>query len=70
MLAPLITLVVGSMIGGGVFILPLDLSRSAGSGAIIVGWVVTGIGMLMLAFVYQGLALRKPSLDRRERMRS
>ena len=62
-LAPLIALVVGSMIGGGVFNLPSDMSRSAGPAAIIIGWVITGIGMLMLAFVYQGLALRKPRLD-------
>jgi arginine:ornithine antiporter / lysine permease len=62
-LAPLIALVVGSMIGGGVFNLPSDMSRSASPGAIVIGWIVTGIGMLTLAFVYQGLALRKPRLD-------
>jgi arginine:ornithine antiporter/lysine permease len=62
-LGPLIALVVGSMIGGGVFNLPSDMSRSAGPGAIIIGWVITGVGMLMLAFVYQGLAVRKPRLD-------
>ena len=62
-LAPLIALVVGSMIGGGVFNLPSDMSRSAGPGAIVIGWIVTGVGMLMLAFVYQGLAMRKPRLD-------
>ncbi|HXV23972.1 MAG TPA: arginine-ornithine antiporter [Alphaproteobacteria bacterium] len=62
-LLPLVALVVGSMIGGGVFNLPSDMSRSAGPGAIVIGWIVTGIGMLMLAFVYQGLAMRKPGLD-------
>lgn len=62
-LVPLVALVVGSMIGGGVFNLPSDMSRSAGPGAIVIGWIITGIGMLMLAFVYQGLALRKPGLD-------
>jgi arginine:ornithine antiporter/lysine permease len=62
-LVPLIALVVGSMIGGGVFNLPSDMSRGASPGAIIIGWVVTGVGMLMLAFVYQDLALRKPDLN-------
>jgi arginine:ornithine antiporter / lysine permease len=62
-LAPLIALVVGSMIGGGVFNLPSDMSRGASPGAIIIGWIVTGIGMLTLAFVYQSLAVRKPNLD-------
>ncbi len=62
-LLPLIALVVGSMIGGGVFNLPSDMARGASPGAIIIGWIITGIGMLMLAFVYQGLAVRKPDLN-------
>ncbi len=62
-LLPLTALVVGSMIGGGVFNLPSDMSRGASPGAIIIGWIITGIGMLMLAFVYQSLAVRKPDLN-------
>ncbi len=62
-LLPLIALVVGSMIGGGVFNLPRDMSAHASPGAIIIGWTITGVGMLTLAFVYQGLALRKPDLN-------
>lgn len=62
-LLPLVGLVVGSMIGGGVFSLPGDMSAHASPGAIVIGWAITGIGMLMLAFVYQNLALRKPALN-------
>ena len=62
-LLPLTGLVVGSMIGGGVFSLPGDMSAHASPGAIMIGWAITGIGMLMLAFVYQGLAIRKPELN-------
>ncbi|HVO00799.1 MAG TPA: arginine-ornithine antiporter [Candidatus Cybelea sp.] len=62
-LIPLIALVVGSMIGGGVFNLPSDMSKAASPGAILLGWLITGIGMLMLAFVYQSLAVRKPDLN-------
>ncbi|CAN7421588.1 arginine-ornithine antiporter [Rhizobium sp. LjRoot254] len=62
-LIPLTALVVGSMIGGGVFNLPSDMSRHASPGAIVIGWIITGIGMLMLAFVYQSLAVRKPDLN-------
>jgi arginine:ornithine antiporter/lysine permease len=62
-LLPLTALVVGSMIGGGVFNLPSDMSRASSPGAILIGWAVTGVGMLMLAFVYQGLATRKPDLN-------
>ena len=62
-LGPLVGLVVGSTIGGGVFNLPADMSRHASPGAILIGWAITGVGMLMLALVYQGLAVRKPNLD-------
>lgn len=62
-LVPLVALVVGSMVGGGVFNLPSDMSRGASPGAILIGWIITGVGMLMLAFVYQNLAVRKPDLN-------
>jgi arginine:ornithine antiporter/lysine permease len=39
------------------------MSRGASPGAILIGWIITGIGMLMLAFVYQSLAIRKPDLN-------
>ncbi|GEO87386.1 hypothetical protein GCM10007920_28870 [Ciceribacter naphthalenivorans] len=54
-LLPLVALVVGSMIGGGVFSLPQNMAKGASPGAVIIGWLITGIGMLALAFVYQGL---------------
>lgn len=59
----LIGLVVGSMIGGGAFALPADMARGAGVGAILIGWLITGVGMVALAFVYQNLSLRKPDLN-------
>lgn len=61
--ASLAALIVGSMIGGGAFNLPSDMARGAGTGAIILGWIITGIGMIALAFVYQSLANRKPELS-------
>ena len=62
-LLPLTALVVGSMIGGGVFSLPQNMARGASAGAITIGWLITGIGMLALAFVYKNLSTRKPALD-------
>ncbi|MFZ1468130.1 MAG: arginine-ornithine antiporter [Paracoccaceae bacterium] len=62
-LLPLTALVVGSMIGGGVFSLPQNMARGASAGAITIGWLITGIGMLALAFVYKNLSTRKPGLD-------
>ena len=34
-----------------------------GAGAVLIGWLVSGVGMLCLAFVYQTLAWRQPALD-------
>ncbi|PTW60188.1 arginine:ornithine antiporter (APA family) [Breoghania corrubedonensis] len=62
-LLPLVALVVGSELGGGVFNLPHDASAAASPGAIILGWVITGIGVLALALVYQNLSMRKPELN-------
>lgn len=62
-LLPLTALVVGSMIGGGVFSLPQNMARGASAGAITIGWLITGVGMLALAFVYRNLSTRKPALD-------
>ncbi|MDH1340198.1 arginine-ornithine antiporter [Ectopseudomonas oleovorans] len=62
-LGALIALVVGSMVGGGIFSLPQNIAASASAGATLIGWLITGVGMLTLAFVFQSLANRKPELD-------
>jgi len=62
-LGALVALVVGSMIGGGIFSLPQNMAASASAGAILIGWAITAVGMLTLAFVFQSLANRKPELD-------
>lgn len=59
----LIALVVGSMIGGGIFGLPSQMARAASLGPLLIGWALTGVGMLMLAFVYQSLANRYPEIN-------
>jgi arginine:ornithine antiporter/lysine permease len=51
------------MIGGGIFSLPQNMAASAGVGAVLIGWAITAVGMLTLAFVFQTLANRKPDLD-------
>ncbi|CAN7706728.1 arginine-ornithine antiporter [Phyllobacterium sp. LjRoot231] len=59
----LTALVIGSMVGSGVFSLPQNMAAGAGSLAIMIGWGITAIGMLALVFVYQSLAVRKPDLE-------
>src|SRR3954452_5882609 len=56
-------MVVGSMVGAGVFSLPRRFAQETGVAGALIAWVVAGTGMLMLAFVFQTLAVRKPDLD-------
>lgn len=62
-LAALTALVIGSMIGGGIFGLPAQMASAAAPGPLIIGWIITGIGMLVLAKVYQGLAVQRPDIE-------
>ncbi|WP_242220779.1 arginine-ornithine antiporter [Bacillus cereus group sp. BfR-BA-01380] len=59
----LTALVVGSMIGGGAFNLASDMAKGAGAGAIIIGWIITGIGMVSLGLSFQNLTVKRPDLD-------
>ena len=62
-LPTLTAMVVGSMIGSGVFLLPRRFGTETGVAGAIIAWTIAGTGMLMLAFVFQRLATRKPDLD-------
>lgn len=62
-LLTLTTMVVGSMVGAGVFSLPRRFAAETGVAGALISWAVAGIGMLMLAFVFQKLAVRRPDLD-------
>ena len=62
-LPTLTAMVVGSMIGSGVFLLPRRFGTETGVAGALIAWTIAGAGMLMLAFVFQRLATRKPQLD-------
>jgi len=62
-LAALSCLVVGSMVGGGVFSLPQAFGEATGILGALIAWGIAGTGMLMLAFVFQTLSLRRPDID-------
>lgn len=42
-LSALIALVVGSMIGGGIFSLPQNMAERAHAGAVLIGWAITAV---------------------------
>jgi arginine:ornithine antiporter/lysine permease len=56
-------MVVGSMVGAGIFSLPQTFGRVTGVFGSLIAWAISGFGMLMLALVFQNLAQRKPDLD-------
>src|ERR1044072_8352715 len=56
-------MVVGSMVGGGGSSLPRRFAQETGVAGALIAWLIAGTGMLMLAFVFQTLAVRKPDLD-------
>jgi arginine:ornithine antiporter / lysine permease len=58
----LTALVVGNMVGSGIFMLPRSLSEAASPAGVIAAWLMTGFGVLMLALVFGNLAIRKPNL--------
>lgn len=62
-LPTLTAMVVGSMVGAGVFSLPRNFAQATGVLGALIAWTVAGVGMLMLAFVFQMLAVRKPDLN-------
>jgi APA family basic amino acid/polyamine antiporter len=52
-------LVVGNMVGSGIFLLPASLSSAAGPVSIF-GWVFTGVGAMLLALVFARLGAKFP----------
>lgn len=62
-LVTLTGMVVGGMVGAGVFALPRRFATETGVYGALIAWAIAGSGMLMLAFVFQTLAVRKPTLD-------
>ncbi|MFC9910577.1 basic amino acid/polyamine antiporter [Streptomyces sp. NPDC127197] len=62
-LPTLTAMVVGSMVGAGVFSLPSRFAEETGVAGALIAWSIAGVGMLMLALVFQTLAVRRPDLD-------
>lgn len=62
-LLTLSAMVVGSMVGAGIFSLPARFGAATGPFGALVAWAIAGTGMLTLALVFQLLAQRRPDLD-------
>ena len=55
-------IVISSMIGGGIFSLPQNMAASASVGAVLLAWLITGIGMYFIANSFRILSMAKPDL--------
>lgn len=58
----LAAIVVSSMIGGGIYSLPQNMAAGASAGAVLLAWLVTGIGVYFIANTFRILSAAKPDL--------
>ena len=52
--------VISSMIGGGIYSLPQNMAEGASVGAVIISWIITGLGVYFLANCFRILSEVKP----------
>jgi len=54
-----VALVMGNMIGSGIFLLPSSLAAYGGIG--LLGWAVSAVGSILLALVFAGMSRKHPA---------
>ncbi len=55
--------VISSMIGGGIYSLPQNMAVGASVGAVLLAWLITGIGVYFIANTFRILSVVKPDLE-------
>ena len=56
-------IVMGGIVGSGIFVTPATVARSVGSSALIVAaWIIGGVVAVLGAFIYAELAARRPEV--------
>lgn len=58
----LAAIVVSSMLGGGIYSLPQNMAAGASAGAVLLAWLITGIGIFFIARTFSILSMAKPNL--------
>ncbi len=58
----LAAIVVSSMLGGGIYSLPQNMAAGASAGAVLLAWLITGIGIYFIANTFSILSRAKPEL--------
>ncbi|HHT7676090.1 basic amino acid/polyamine antiporter [Pasteurella multocida] len=62
-LLSLTALVLSSMIDSGIFSLPQNMAEVAGAQALVIGWIITGIGIIFLGLSFFFISRLRPELD-------
>jgi arginine:ornithine antiporter/lysine permease len=50
------------MIGGGIYSLPQNMAAGASAGAVLLAWIITGLGIYFIARTFSILSMAKPDL--------
>ena len=58
----LAAIVVSSMLGGGIYSLPQNMASGASAGAVLLAWIITGIGIYFIARTFSILSMARPDL--------
>ena len=58
----LAAIVVSSMVGGGIYSLPQNMAAGASAGAVLLAWIITGIGVYFIANTFRILSEVRPDL--------
>ncbi|MDR0645679.1 MAG: basic amino acid/polyamine antiporter [Elusimicrobiota bacterium] len=58
----LTAVVISSMIGSGVYSLPQNMAAGADVGAIVIAWIITGVGMYFIAETFRILSIIKSDM--------
>lgn len=62
-LLALVAIVVGSMLGGGVYSLPQNTAASSAVGPIVIAWIIAGVGVYFIANTFKNLSDMRPDLQ-------
>ncbi|MFT8446620.1 MAG: basic amino acid/polyamine antiporter [Liquorilactobacillus nagelii] len=62
-LITLVSIVITSALGSGIFTININLAKAAPAGSVIIGWMFVGFGTLMLALSINYLAVKMPELE-------
>jgi arginine:ornithine antiporter / lysine permease len=59
----LFSLIFGSMMGSGIFDVPQNVASGAGLTAVMIGWVITAVGVFSLSWAFAYITMKRPDIQ-------